>query len=87
MATLWGQCKSGNLISAAVMLMGIPEKSVKALSDNFPLGTVTINTWLLQTTCGLPAKNVYLLHSLISTTRRRIKYWVDQLLVADNEIQ
>jgi hypothetical protein len=58
-------------MSAAVMLMGIPEKSVKALSDNFPHGTVTINTWLLQTTCGLPAKNVHLLHSLISNHTKK----------------
>jgi hypothetical protein len=53
------------------MLMGIPEKSVKALPDNFPYGTATINTWLLETTCGLPAKNVYLLHSLISNHTKK----------------
>jgi len=51
--------------------MGIPEKSVKALSDDFPYGTVTITTWLLHTTCGLPAKNVYLLHSLISNRTKK----------------
>jgi hypothetical protein len=52
--------------------MAITENLQKKIVIICSHGIVTINIWLLQTTCGSPAKNVHLVPSLRSRRTRKI---------------